>query len=294
MRVTQQALLNGALERLTSRLSEFGKAQDRLATGKRITRASEDPTGMAQALELRAAQRVREQEVRNAADGRMWLGLADSKLQGVVDRLHRARELAVRAASFTNTDEHAAIAEEIQGIRDEIQALANSRHQGRAIFAGFSTGDAVAEVGGVWVYQGDGGRVERRVGENDVVQVNITGDIPFGFASGKDVFSVLDDLEGHLLANDTSGIDGSIAELDVSLENVLNALATIGAAANRIETAEVRNVDEMTSIRTRLSEIEDVDLAEAVMEMQLQEGAYQAALAAFSRAQQASLIDFLR
>ena len=40
--------------------------------------------------------------------------------------------------------------------------------------------------------------------------------------------------------------------------------------------------------------LEDVDIAEAVMELELQQTAYEAALAAFARSAQTSLVDFLR
>ena len=64
--------------------------------------------------------------------------------------------------------------------------------------------------------------------------------------------------------------------------------------AGRIEAAQTRVTDHILSLRSELGEVEDVDLAEAVMELQLQETAYQAALTAFSYAGQPSLMDFLR
>ena len=293
MRITQQSILNSALQRLTSRLAEFGETQQRLSTGKRIQRPSDDPVGMTMALEMRSSQRAREQESRNAADANMWVNLADSRLQSALDRLQRARELAVRGATFTSATEHEAMAAEVASIRDDLVSLANSRHQGRGLFAGFSADDAVVKSGGVWSYQGDNGQVERRIGLNDVVTVNLTADDAFGFTGVKDVFAMLDDFETSLLGSDQAGIDTAIAEIDSGIKTVLTSLARIGAAGNRIEAAQHRNLMEIESLRTHLSAVEDVDMAEAVMELQIQESAYQAALAAFSRAAQPSLVHFL-
>jgi flagellar hook-associated protein 3 FlgL len=294
MRVTHLGSHQAAVHRLTGSLSDFAATQDRLSTGKRLRRASDDPTGMARALELRASLRTRDHELRNADDGTMWVNLADTRLQSAVEHLQRARELAVRGATFTNADERNAIAREVESLRAGMVELANTRHQGRGLFAGFSTNDAVENVGGVWTYQGDAGQVNRRIGEAEVVSVNVTGDVAFGFTSGKDVFTVLDDFEAALVANDTSGIEAAIAELDTSMSTVLESLATLGATGSRIGSAHNRIMDDIGAIKSQLSNVEDVDLAEAVMDLQMQESAYQAALAAFARSSQSSLVDFLR
>ena len=78
------------------------------------------------------------------------------------------------------------------------------------------------------------------------------------------------------------------------MSTVLTALTTLGAAGNRIENAQIRILDDTATITGQLSEIEDMDLAEAALDMQMNESAYQAALAAFAQSTRASLVDFLR
>jgi flagellar hook-associated protein 3 FlgL len=294
MRVTHLGAHQAALNRITSRLSDYGTTQEQLATGKRLRRPSDDPIGMNRALELRASMAAREQEGRNATDGKMWTDLADSKLQQAVDLLQRARELAVRGATYTGTQEREAIAIEISGLRDDMVALANSQHQGRGLFSGFSAGDAVQKTGGVWTYTGDAGQINRRVGENEVVTINVTADLVFGFAAGNDVFTVLDDLEVALNANDTTGIETALGNVDDGLQTVLGGLGILGARANQIETAMSRIADDKLTLAEQLSSLEDIDMAEAVMDLELQKTAYEAALAAFAQASQTSLVDFLR
>jgi flagellar hook-associated protein 3 FlgL len=55
-----------------------------------------------------------------------------------------------------------------------------------------------------------------------------------------------------------------------------------------------RNADDTITLTQQLSSLEDVDIAEAVMDLQLQQTAYEAALAAFAQSSQSSLVDFLR
>lgn len=294
MRVTHLGSHYAALARITGTLSDFAATQERTASGKRMQRPSDDPSAMAKALELRAALRTSEQAVRNADDGAMWVNLADTKLQSTIDQLQRAKELAIRGATFTNADERGAIAAEMAQLRNTVVELANTHHQGRGLFSGFDVADAVAKVAGTWTYQGDAGQVNRRIGDSEVVAVNVTAFDAFGFSTGKDVFSVLDDLEAALLANDQAGIDAGIGELQTSMETVLASLTRLGAVGARIEGAQLRIGEDISTIKAQLSAVEDVDLAEAVMEMQLQESAYTAALGAFARSSQTSLVDFLR
>ena len=294
MRVTHLGAHQSALNRITTRLSEYSASQNRLATGKRMTRPSDDPIGMNRALELRATRSAREQESRNAADGKMWMDLADSKLQDVVSQIQRARELAVRGATYVGPQEREAIALEVAHLRDDIVSLANAQHQGRGLFSGFSSGDAVEKVGATWSYVGDAGQINRRVGENEVVTVNVTADVAFGFASGNDIFTVLDSLETALYTDDTTGVETAIANLDTSLDTTLGGLGIIDARTNQIETAIARSAGDILTITEQLSSLEDVDIAEAVMELELQQTAYEGALAAFAQSSQTSLLDFLR
>jgi flagellar hook-associated protein 3 FlgL len=294
MRITHLGAHQAALTRINKRLSEYSSTQQRLATGKQMSRPSDDPIGMNRVLELRALLRAREQEGRNANDGKMWMDLADSKLQDAVGQLQRARELAVRGATYVGQTERDAIALEVGHIREDLVALANSQHQGRGLFSGFQAGDAVQKVAGTWTYTGDNGQINRRVGENHVVTINVTADTVFGFTAGKDAFTVLDDLEAALQAGDSAAIETALGEIDDSLENVLGGLGMIGARTNQIETALARNANEVTTVTEQLSSLEDVDIAEAVMELELQKTAYEAALTAFAQSSQTSLVDFLR
>ncbi len=294
MRITQETLVQDSLERLRLRLAQLQATQARVASGKAVRRASDDPGRMGSALALRALQRAREQHLRNAQDGATWVSLTDSHLRSAVESLQRARELAVRAASTSSATERSAIATELLAIRDELVAVANATNGAQGLFAGTATAPAVSQVGGVWTYTGDDARVVRRVGDAEDVVVSITAKEVFGFAAGADVFTMLEDLAATVNAGDTAGVGAAIADVDAALRRVLDGLAEIGAAGNRIERAQARLGDERVALTSQLSEIEDVDLAEAIMELQLQEVAYQATLGAMTQVLQPSLVDFLR
>lgn len=293
MRVSHETLVDQSLRRLQGRLRSFEDIQVQLGTGKRFQVASEDVSGMNVGLSLRAEVRSLEQAQRNVEDGTARINSADSQLQQMVASMRRVRELTIRGATNAGQDERDAIALEVTQLREELVASANSKYLDQGLFAGFAAADAVTNVAGTWTYTGDAGAVIRRVSDGENVRVNVVGDDVFGFAAGRDVFSVLDDLEADLLAGDQPAITGRLGEIDDRLDGILAGLAELGAAGSRLEAADQRNEEQMGVLNTRLTEVEDVDLTEAVMELQTQEVALQATLGALGRALQPSLVDFL-
>lgn len=293
MRVSHETLVDQSLRRLQHRLRSFEDIQVQLGTGKRFQVASEDVSGMNVGLSLRAEVRAMEQAQRNVEDGTARINAADSQLQQMVTTMSRARELTIRGSTNSGQDERDAIADEISQLRDQLLSSANSSYLNQGLFAGFASADAVTNIAGTWTYTGDAGAVVRRVADDETVQVNVTGDDIFGFNDGRDLFSVFDDLEADLRAGDQAAITGRIGEIDDRLDGILSGLAELGAAGSRLEAAAERNDEQLGVLNTRLAEVEDVDLTEAVMELQTQEVALQATLGALGRALQPSLVDFL-
>ena len=295
MRITNRMMVDLAVQRMNTRLGQFERSQRDLATGRRIHVASDDVAGMNSAMGIRSALAANTQALRNAEDGMMWTDLADSRLNTMVEQLQRVRELAVLGGNGTaNPVELAAMGVEVAETNKSFQSLANAKLNGRPLFAGFHSGDAVEKVSGSWTYRGDSGEVTRRVSETDQVRVNVTGDEVFGFTAGEDVFTLLEDLETQLNTGDKAGLQTSLEAVDRALDRILTAQATVGASANRIEKAMFRAQADEVSLRTSLSETEDTDMAQAIMELQIQETAYQAAQSALAKSLQPSLASFLR
>lgn len=282
------------VSRMNDRLAQFERSQRNLATGRRIHVASDDVASMNTALNARAGIATAQQAQRNADDGLSWIQIAETRLTSATDQLQRVNELVIEANNgATNQTARDAITAELGEIRDSLVAVANSKHRGRFVFGGYSSETPVADTAG-WAYQGDSGEVRRRVGDNDTVVVNVRADDVFGFSASADVFTFLDGVIADLGVGDTSNLGAAIDGVQGSLNRVLNARAELGSAANRIEQAEFRSRADELDLRTQLSTVEDTDMAEAIMELQIQEVAYQAAQSALSKTLQPSLTQFLR
>ncbi len=300
MRITSETMVMRSLDRLQTRLSTYERTQSELSTGKRILQPSDDPSGSRRAMSLRSSMRAREQEVKNASDATGWLHAADSNLQSALERLSRARELATRAASQAGEGERHALAAEIEQITEEIAGIANATHLDRPLFGGFSDGAAVTfdEGTGTWEARGAGDEVTRRLSDTEKVRVNTTAAEWLGFdadgTGGDDLLTFLGGLADTVRAGPASAVGDKLGDLQVATDNVAAKLAEIGTATNRVDAAKARAEDLLLTLRTELSDVEDVDIAEGVMELQVQEVAYEATLAAIGRSLPPSLVGFLR
>ena len=281
-------------ERLQWQLERTGTDVDRaiesLTTGRRINRLSDDPDRAVVADRLGAEAAALESYQRAADNARSWLATQDTALQGALSLVQRARELAIAAGSAQSPEAGAGIATELESIRGQLIDLANSRFDGRAVFAGFAT-DAV-DAGGALV--ADGGDVMRRVSDTLVMSVSTSAADAFGFTAGDDLFTVLDDLATAVRSGDTAAVGGSgLQRLLDRQRDLTNALGAVGARTNSVEHAATHSANRRDEIIAYRSSIVDVDFAEAAVELTAAETAYQAVLAATARLQRTNLLDYL-
>lgn len=296
MRITSEVMVTRSLDRLHTRLKAYERSQSELATGRRILQPSDDPAGSRRAMALNGGLRAREQELKNISDATGWLEAADSQLQTVLGRLARVRELTVAGASDTNAaSERVALAQEIRQITEELVGIANTRHLDRPLFGGFTSGDAATQVAGEWVFAGTGDEVRRRISDTEHVQVNTTAAVWLGSGSGEDnLLGLLEAIADELETGTAAGVGNRIGALTAAANRVGNTLATIGAATNRVESARERADSALLTLRRELSDVQDVDIAAGIMELQVQQVAYEATLQALAKALPPSLVAFLR
>ena len=299
MRITSEVMVTRSLDRLQNRLKAYERSQSQLASGKRIMKPSDDPAGTRRSMSLNAAMRARDQELANADDGKGWLDSADTQLQTMLSRLATAREVAVEGASEKEPTSRAALAAEVRSISDELAAIANERRLDRPLFGGFTDGDAVEFDGANWSANGTGDEVTRRVSDTELVRVNITAGEVLGFQAngttdGTDTLTMLEELAVAIEDGDQDEVTGMIGDVTAAGNRVAEGLAAIGSAANRVQGAAERARDVKLTLRTELSNVRDADFAEGIMELQVQQVAYEATLQALAKALPPSLGSFLR
>ena len=239
--------------------------------------------------------RATQQYSRNADDGIGWLGTIQDRLGDTSTSIIRVRDLTVQALNDVNNDEsRQALAVEIDNIRDTLLGQANAKYMNRPVFGGTTPGGVSYDVT-TGDYVGNAYQTTRTVGPNSKVRIEITGPEAFGQpGTDTELFTVLNTISQNIKDNDVGALNTSLENLDSAHNLLKSTLADVGARYNRISQMKQSADDHLVSVSSQLSDIEDVDLPKAMMELQIQQTSYQAALAATAKVIQPSLIDFLR
>lgn len=290
-RVTAPAMTQTAMRHLQANLSELARLQQQATSQRAFSAPSEDPAAAAAALNLHAEQRRNEQYARNVDDGLAWVTTADNAIAASTALLGRARDLTVQGANDGAMDATAkeAIAVELEGIREELLAKANTRLLGRSVFAGTSNTAAFATD---YSFSGaPGAEVTRRISDNASVRVDTDGAAVFGTGSGS-VFALIDTIIGDLRSG--TNVGPRLDEIDNRLTAMLSAQGAVGTRQSQIERAKEAAVQNSVSLEARRAAVEDVDSVEVLVRLQAQELVYRSALAVNARVLQPSLMDFLQ
>lgn len=292
-RVTQNMMTQRSLAGLQGGLSRVADLQEQVSSGKRLTRPSDSPADTVSAMRLRSSIAEVAQHRRNAEDGQGWLSRVDQTLQSAIDQTRKARELGLQGANTGagSATSREALAVEIEQLRDSVLTLANAQHLGRPVFGGVTAGSVAYDARGSFV--GVRGEVSRTVGEGVKVRVDLDAEAAFG-PEGRNLFDNLSAMAAAVRAGDTAAVRGGLDAVAGDLDRLGVALADVGSRATRVDRAMQSAVDRELELTGSLARVENVDLPVALMELQMQESAYQAALAATSRVMQPSLLDFMR
>ncbi|ASD21917.1 flagellar hook-associated protein 3 [Cryobacterium sp. LW097] len=291
-RVTSQTQMRAAQANLQASAQRLAQLQEQSSSLKTISRASDDPARAANALAVRAEQRATAQYTRNADNGNGWLTALDTALGASTTILNRVRDLTVQGANAGTMSPAAreAIALQIDGLKQDLLSQANATHLGRTVFAGNSdTGVAFTDAG---VHSGGSTPgVDRRVGADSTVRVDADGAAVFG--SGPDSIFALLATVSDALRNSPATVSSHLGAIDTALNRVIAANSDVGARQTRIESATAALATQKGTLEAQRVQLEDADLATVILDLKLQEVAYQSALAVTARVIQPTLMDFL-
>jgi flagellar hook-associated protein 3 len=185
IRPTQHATFSQIQQGLLFNFGALVRAQEQIASGKRILRPSDDPVGASQALAFRRQIAAAERNKTSVEGARVMLDTASSALQDAGGMLAEARAILLQSMNGTqSTDDRRLFANSISLIRDRMLEIGNARTGNRYLFAGTSTNTApfVEESsGGIQRvrYVGNGEAQEVLVGVDSRLTATLPGDEVF-------------------------------------------------------------------------------------------------------------------
>ncbi|MGB3630840.1 MAG: flagellar hook-associated protein FlgL, partial [Terracidiphilus sp.] len=254
-----------------------------LSSGVSITSLSQNPVGAGENVLLlnQIQQDDSFTQSSNLVTGQ--LQVADSALGSVVSQLTQAISLATSANNGTmNASDVKSIGNQISGILDEVQSLANTNYQGQYIFAGGETGAApfstsTATSPAVTSYNG-GRTVNSLVLPNgQSIQLNVPGDQIFlgGGANGGavSVFGALNALVADYSNGtvDTQQAVSDTAALSSALNYVSQQRVTIDNSMTQLSAASGAVTNEQTQLTTAQTSLMQADIPTVSTQLSLAE-----------------------
>jgi len=299
MRITGSMQNTQLLRNIRNNNTNIMDWQNKLSTGKKIGKPSDDPVGIGFQMRYTTELSRNEQYMENANTGLGWLSQTDSVLQQASSVMQRLNVLINQAANGAVPDEvRQQIGLEVTQLKEQMIAIGNSTYDGRYLFNGQKTdikpysSDAANDPTDPGVYY-------LNVSSAVTVPVSITGEDVFGKAgqppvAGDNVFQMFDNILANLNSNDTAALSANLNDIDAAISRNSQSLAEVGARMNRFELIKTRIDDEKLSLTTLKSQVADVDMPDAIVRLQLEMNVLQASLSTGARIMQMSLADYLR
>ena len=301
MRITEGMTNRVVLQDLSQTKGKLTQLQREISSGKRITRPSDDPFGTGRTLALSGELESFKQYKSNVDDGIGWVTATETALSRITDTVQRARELLVQGGNDSNGQiAREGIAAEIEALTEAVKQEANVTYDDRYIFAGTATETRPYELGPGDEYAGDGGTIQRVIGKGVSLGVNVDIEGLLGNGAAAEDNKLLDvlrdiatDLRGGTAENAEALRGSDLERLSTNIDELTRVRAVVGATTNRLETAGTRLEQLQEASLNQLSQVYNVDMAEALVDYSTQQAAYETALRAGSTLIQPSLMDFL-
>jgi len=297
MRLSTNSIYQNGINRIIEAQSEQSKLQEKIATGKEVITASDNPVGATQALKISQAQQINSQLTANRNTVANKLNNYENNLSIVTEQLLQVKAMIVQARNGTLTDvQRQNIATQISGAKDSLKALANTTDMnGQYIYSGFETTTQTYDASNV--YQGSASLLNVQVDNNRTMQVGISGSSVFE-AGGNNLFTTLTNLVTTLnTVTDSTTLNSALAtysaELGTLQDNVLNVRSQNGSNINQLESLDNAASSMDLQYTKELSAIQDLDYAQAISDLGKNQLILQAAQKSFVTTTSLSLFNYL-
>jgi len=290
MRVTHHMLYQNFLFHLEYLNKHLKDNFEKIASGKKIIKPSDDPFGMSKALTYKAQLADIEQYKRNIQTAISWQNATETALQAMTNLLIETKEIAISQGSDTATAEtRAMLAVQVGELKKQALQIANTKLGNQYIFAGYLT-DTQPFVETDNNYHGDEKQIKINISPYMQLSFNIPGSV---FTDGVNIFQMFDDLKTALESNDAETIRYLIGTIDEAIKQITTAHANLGSLMNRFESVKNELNNSYVDITAYLSETEDSDLSKAASSLAMYQTAYQSTLAGMARIMQVNLFNYL-
>lgn len=312
-RVSSNILSSRIASDIVRKQNELAKVQTQISTGKRINTPSDDPAQAAHIVRMQEAEKQLDQYQRNASSAESQLALEESALTGTANILMNLRDLALSANNGAADDyTRAAHNAEVKLGLSELYDLANARDSfGNYLFGGSNTETPPFSSSSPVTYHGTDDAQQLAIGLGRKIQTGDSGIDTFmrvpdkaqaGSGGNQDLFTTVSQFIDALESSPGTpaekeamqqSINDTIANLDSGLDHINTVRARVGTRLNSVDSSREENSNIKLQIERTRSEVEDIDIAEAITSLQTQANSLEILQKTFSRIEGLSMFNYL-
>lgn len=273
------------INRQASMAGDIARLQTEISTGKRLQVPSDDPTASARISQLARSQADEAAWLANLDSAGALAARADTALSAVANRIDRAVELLLSAASGTlSAENRRIIASELTGIADEVTSLSQSPDpRGEPLFG-------TARPLEIPVHSG--GHITPVASREAVFGAIATAD------GLRDLTAIISGAASAIVEPDeqtrTAAVSRAIEAVNAAAAHMAAARGDQGVTGQRIEDLKERLTQSSVQLEEQKTGLEATDLVEAIARLHSRQLGLQAAQAVFARVNQGTLFDLLR
>lgn len=302
MQVSTSQFFRSQTEQLQNLQAETVELQQKIATGKAIEVASQDPIAFSDIGRMRGQIANIEQYSRNILRANEKLYMEDNVLTQAATTMIRIQELAVLASNDTvNAVDRKAIATEVALLQDLLIDLANTKDAtGSSLFGGYVSQDALfqKDLEGKVKYFGDDNEIFATIGDGIKININSSGTDAFmripttRSPSGESVFQIVQDTIDALLRGEPPLKIGK--GLEEAIDHLTQRQTITGTKLSRLQSQQESLEAFSFSAKSILSGIEDTNIEAVVSKLKQKLLSLEASQASFVKITEQSLFNYLR
>jgi len=275
-------------------------AQRRVSTGLKITQVSDAPDSISLLLEAHAGLATTQQTLSNLNRVTVEVNAGESALENAVTLFDQAQTYAAQGAnSAQSAASNLTLSQQIDTLLQQFVGIADTRVENRYIFAG----DLDQQIPYTYTagqnpplsaYGGSPSTRQTADASGNTFPVALTAEQIFDSSDPTtNVFTTLENLSAALAANDTTAIQNALQDLPKVAQYLNTQLAFYGNTQNRLAAATTNAQNLQTQQQTQVANLQDADLAQAILELTQAQTQQQAALQSEAQLPRQSLFNFI-
>lgn len=280
MRVSDSILSDNYLRSLNRNKEQVSELQAEISSGSKINKPSDSPSGISRVLRLQEQLQGGDVFAKNISDSQAFMQTTSSVMEGMQSEMDKTLVLFTNANNPTSKDNYDSYSKQIDQTLNTLMDLSNRDFNGKYLFGGtdfsaapygFNAGNTGVELK---VSAADGQQTVR-ISKYMEQSVNIKGSDLFqnvpatggATAASTDIFNTLIRIRDSFKAG-TYPADADVALVQQFQNNLTSQLSNAGDILNRLDSTQELLDNQQLEIKNLISKEKDVDVAEAVMNLQ--------------------------